>query len=335
MPVALGFNRFAEKPVKDFSLREGIVHPTSYAYRVSCDNAYSSWRVDDPVPLTDQMREFVEAFLDDPSVSQVSALVIGGGPARILVGEPQEYHAYEVERLAASHAKLSALNAFFFGDFSLAYDDKYGVSVGAMPLFDFSPFLLAYPQLEHFHVYGQGFGYFQLGTIRNESLRSLCLAIPDLLPNTLQGIWQAHLPVLEHLELWLGKAITIDDLAPLLSGKLFPRLRSLGLCLCPYQDDLAVALTTAPLLERLKILDLSVSIFTDRGAQALVASPVLHRLEKLVVQYHFCSVEMVRQLQALPLQVEISMQQEESTYETLVSIMYENYIKICKESTSR
>jgi len=38
MPEGADFSQFAGKPVKDFTLEEGIVDPTSFAYRVSCDD---------------------------------------------------------------------------------------------------------------------------------------------------------------------------------------------------------------------------------------------------------------------------------------------------------
>ncbi len=297
---------FAGKPVKDFTLAEGVVDPTAFAYLLSCDGQRMA--------ETEEMEEVVEAFLRDPLASQVSALLIGGDMRRTM--ESGDYE-YEVERLAASREQLSALNALFLGALEVAYDD--GELLIALP--DVSPLFLAYPQLEYFHAYGwtqarEAYGELRLGTIKLESLRSLSLATEGLTPEHVQDIWQSHLPALEHLELWLANAATtVDHLAPLLSGELFPRLRHLSLCNSPYEDDLAQALTTSPLLDRLKVLDLSMGVFTDRGAQALLDCPAIRRLERLEVRYHFCSAEMVEQLRALPLAVEISEREDDSGYD--------------------
>jgi hypothetical protein len=149
-----------------------------------------------------------------------------------------------------------------------------------------------------------------------DSLRSLSLATEGLRPKHVQDIWRSHLPALEHLELWLAnEATTVDELAPLLSGELFPHLRHLSLCNSPYEDDIAQALTTSPLLDRIKVLDLSMGVFTDRGAQALLDCPAIRRLEKLVVDYHFCTDEIAEQLRALPLEVEIGEREDDSDYD--------------------
>jgi hypothetical protein len=193
------------------------------------------------------------------------------------------------------------------------YDD--GELLFSLP--DISPIFLAFPQLEELRLYGwTHMGVeFQIGTIHSEVLRSLSIATASLEPRIVHDLWRAQLPALEYLELWLDATdqdnpLTIDDLTPLFSGKLFPHLRHLTLCLSPIEDDLAVALAASPLLERLKVLELSGGIFTDRGAQALLASPTLHQLEKLVIRYHYCSDEMVQQLRALPIEVEIDEPQD-------------------------
>jgi hypothetical protein len=308
MPSGNNFRPFfAGKPVKDFTLEEGVVDPTSFAYLLSCDNQ--------KMIETEEMEQIVEAFLGDPLASQVSALLIGGDIRRSM--ESGDY-GYEVQRLVASREKLPALNALFLGALEIPFDDGE-LLIG---LSDVSPLFEAYPQLEYFHAYGwmrpwqrcdPQASELRLGTINLESLRSLSLATEGLKPEQVQDIWQSHLPALEHLELWLAnKATTVDDFAPLLSGELFPHLRHLSLCNSPYEDDLVQALTTSPLLDRLKVLDVSMGVFTDRGAQALLDCPAIRRLEKLVVRYHFCTDEMVERLQALPLEVEISDREDES-----------------------
>jgi hypothetical protein len=127
----------------------------------------------------------------------------------------------------------------------------------------------------------------------------------------LDDIWHSHLPALEHLEFWLERTLlNIRNFTPLFSGELFPHLRHLTIYLCQFADELAMALAASPLLQRLKVLDLSLGNFSDRGAAALLASPAFRHLEKLKVQHYYCSDKVVRQLQALPMDVEITDQQQ-------------------------
>jgi hypothetical protein len=113
----------------------------------------------------------------------------------------------------------------------------------------------------------------------------------------------ADLPALEHLELWLGSEnyggdATLEDLAPILSGRLFPRLTYLGLRDCEWADDLAVALVDAPILARIKALDLSLGNIGDRGALALATAQVAAGLESVDIHHHYVSDEAVAKLMA-------------------------------------
>jgi hypothetical protein len=293
--------QFAGKPIELFRIEEGIVDPASFAYNIRYleeeDNGPPFWE------------EKWLAFINDPRVSEVSALVIGGDLEQVMMGESC---AEEIESLVSGREKLPALKSLFLGGNDTVYDD--GELLFSLP--DVSPIFLAFPQLEELRLYGwTREEEFQIGTIHSEVLRSLSIATALLEPRILHDLWRAHLPALEHLELWLYDTYhdnppTIDDLAPLFSGKLFPRLRHLTLCLSQIEDDLAVALAASPLLERLKVLELSWGIFTDRGAQALLASPSLRQLEKLVISHHYCSDEIMQQLRALPIEVEIDEPQD-------------------------
>jgi hypothetical protein len=288
---------FAGKPIKLFRIEEGIVDPASFAYNI----CYLEEERNGP-PFWE---EKWLAFINDPRASEVSAFVIGGDLEQVMMGESC---AAEIESLVSGREKLPALKSLFLGGNDTVYDD--GELLFSLP--DVSPIFLAFPQLEELRLYGwTHMGVeFQIGTIHSEVLRSLSIATAWLEPRIVHDLWRAHLPALEHLELWLSDSYqdnppTIDDLAPLFSGKFFPRLRHLTLCLSQIEDDLAVALAASPLLEQLKVLNLSWGIFTDRGAQALLASPTLRQLEKLVISHHYCSDEMVQQLRALPIEVEI------------------------------
>ena len=112
----------------------------------------------------------------------------------------------------------------------------------------------------------------------------------------------AKLPELAKLELWFGSTnyggdCTVKDLAPLLAGKLFPKVVRLGLRNAEFTDDIAAAVIASPIAKRLVALDLSMGTMTDVGAQTLAArSAGFLALEELNVDDNFLSPDGVRTL---------------------------------------
>ena len=107
----------------------------------------------------------------------------------------------------------------------------------------------------------------------------------------------------------------MEDLGPLLSGTLFPRLTFLGLCDSHLADPIAAALAASPLLRRLQTLDLSLGTLSDEGAQALLSSTHLAGLRRLDAHHHYCSGAMMARLKALPLDVDVSEPEDEKNYD--------------------
>ncbi|NKB18732.1 MAG: hypothetical protein HC770_13150 [Pseudanabaena sp. CRU_2_10] len=129
----------------------------------------------------------------------------------------------------------------------------------------------------------------------------------------------AQLPELEHLELWLGiedygSDTTVDDLQPILTDRLFPKLRYLGLRDSEIADRIAIALADAPVLEQIKVLDLSLGTLRDVGAEALLNNPAIAQLEKLDIHHHYVSDELVTRLEELGIELDASDRQEEEEY---------------------
>ena len=125
---------------------------------------------------------------------------------------------------------------------------------------DVSPLFEAYPQLLHMTIRG-GDGL-SLGQVRHERLRELVIQTGGLPPRVVHEIAGSHFPSLELLELWLGEPnyggdVTGEDLAPLLRGDLFPKLKRLGIKDSVIADELAGILVNSPILKRLEVLDLS------------------------------------------------------------------------------
>ena len=88
----------------------------------------------------------------------------------------------------------------------------------------------------------------------------------------------------------------------------------LGLRDANIADELAPAVAAAPILDRIKILDMSLGTMTDEGGRALLASSGVAKLDELILNHHFMSKEVVKQLQNLSPKVDTDDAQEADVY---------------------
>jgi hypothetical protein len=147
--------------------------------------------------------------------------------------------------------------------------------------------------------------------LRLASLRTLIVESGGLDASIVRQVASSDLPKLEHLELWLGTDSyganwTLEDLAPILDGTRFPKLKTLGLRDSDQADAVAEAVTRSPLLQRIEVLDLSLGTLSDEGARALLASPAVKRLKRLDLRHNYLSAETARALGALGIDVDTS-----------------------------
>jgi len=289
---------FAGKVVVDWDPAETVTDPADPIYRIALD--YESGQRGTTWP------DKFSAFLEHSASKGATGLVVGIWESWT---RQQELADRVVEAIVSAREKLPDLTAIYFGDI---VSEECEISWIAQT--DVSPLFTAYPALEYFIVRG-GNGL-SLGTPRLPALRSLVVETGGMSAEIVHSISKSDLPALEHLELWLGDSSygatsTVEDLEPILSGRLFPNLKYLGLRDSEFSDDIAAALVTAPILERLEILDLSMGTLSDKGMEALLASPNLTRLKKLDINFHYCSDAMVARLEALDIEVDAGDQQEE------------------------
>jgi hypothetical protein len=240
------------------------------------------------------------SFLEEvPSLTELPGLVVGAYDF-----ESSETSAPIIEAIVASSERFPHLKALFIGDIL-----SEELEISWIEQSDLSPLFGAFPHLEYFGA--RGGNNLNIGSPRHASLKSLVIEAGGLDSRIIRSVIAAQLPSLEHLELYLGTAnyggnITVDDLAPLLSGELFPNLRYLGLRDSEIADQVAIAAATAPIVRRLEVLDLSLGTLGDAGAQALLESENIKQLKKLDLHYHFCTDAMQEKLQQLPLDVDTS-----------------------------
>jgi hypothetical protein len=208
-----------------------------------------------------------------------------------------------IKVLTKGRDRLPNLAAIYIGDITSEENEMSWIHQC-----DLSPLLKAFPKLQLLRSRG-GEGL-ALTSPQHENLRALALETGGMNVDIIRSICTSSLPNLEYLELWLGTDeyganFTVPDLQPLLSGRLFPKLKYLGLRNSHFADEIAGVIVNSPIVSRIETLDLSLGVLTDEGAGALLklASPTL---KKLNLHYNYISSELVKQLKALPFAVDAS-----------------------------
>jgi hypothetical protein len=270
---------FHDRKVKEFE-GEDSWEGADFAYRIGTD-----WD-DEPGALEAK----VDELLACDGVKELEALVIGPWH-----GDDSGSSSEAVIKLLVAHRKeLSALKALFLGD--ITYEEN---EISWIQQSNVSPLLEAFPKLEVFRVRGgNGLAF---SPLQHKALTHLIVETGGLPRSVIREICQCKFAKLQHLELWLGVEGYgfdggVEDLQPLLTGKLFPKLTYLGLRNSGIVDDIAPVLVNSPLLQRLRTLDLSYGTLSDTGAQALLNLPSDPPLEELNLTHHYITEKMVKQL---------------------------------------
>ncbi|MCX5401108.1 STM4015 family protein [Streptomyces sp. NBC_00102] len=249
----------------------------------------SAWRDDLDFPA------LWRHFLGTVDTSRVRALLIGPW-------WEDEYTPLTevVQLLTADAARFPSLRAVFLADV-----ESEECEVSWLQLCDVTPVLEAYPLLEEFVVRGGGdtggaedAESLRLRPVRHTSLKSLRFESGGLPGHVVRAVGACELPALRSLELWLGSHwyggdATVEDLAPLLSGGGLPALRHLGLQNSVIQDEIAVAVASAPVVAQLDSLSLAMGTLSDAGAEALLAGQPLSHLSRLDLRHHYLGEEMI------------------------------------------
>lgn len=264
--------------------------------------------LDAGVKWVDLFATFLE---EEPDLEVLPGLIVGAYDF-----ESSQSSAPIVEAIVASSERFPHLKALFIGDIL-----SEELEISWIEQSDLSPLFGAFPDLEYLGA--RGGNNLNIGSPRHEKLKTLVIQTGGLDARIVQSLSAANLPALEHLELYLGTpnygaTVTVEMLAPLLSGDLFPQLHYLGLCNSEIADQVALAVSNAPIVKRLKTLDMSQGTLGDEGAQALLESEAVRGLEKLDLHYHFCTDVMQEKLKALPIEVDTSEAQSGDEWEGVV-----------------
>jgi len=287
---------FAGLPVVAFPLDPEAPLPVAaetgepVAWRLDCD---VRWRAQ----FGHTLPELFEIFLRRVDPSGVEAIVFGVWSTEMDSG------GHPVEVLSASADRLPGLRRVFIADVG---SEDIEVSWIANP--PVTPLLERFPQLEELWVRGgqQDRDVPMVGQVKHDALRTLVLQSGSLPAETIRAIGECDFPELERLEIYFGDegyggTGSVDDVAGLLAGEGFPKLRYLGLKNAMTQDEIATSLAHAPIVGQLQTLDLSLGALSDDGAAALLAGQPLTHLRRLDLHHHYLSEEMADRLrQALP-----------------------------------
>jgi predicted DNA-binding WGR domain protein len=289
---------FIGKRVVNFVTEKSIKPGDKHVYRIGV-----SWDTDDEHSGDpDFFAARLKTFLQTDAALASTGLIIGNWSLEdILPAAP-------VVKILVDHKdRLPNLKALFFGDIA-----QYECELSWIRQTDLSPLLKAFPQLEMLRVRG-GDGL-SFKSLKHKSLRALALETGGLDRKIVAQICKADLPNLEYLELWLGTDnyggnTRINDLQPLLKGKLFKKLRYLGLRNSDITDEIAGVLVNAPITQQLETIDLSLGTLTDEGANALLRLPALPQLKSLDLHYHYMSKPVMKKFKAMPVTVNVSGQE--------------------------
>ncbi|EEF59514.1 STM4015 family protein [Pedosphaera parvula] len=319
MPISDLLDNFAGFTVRDFDPKSGLQDTTNTIYRIRQDPESTPppkqskgilggiFGKNQPAPSPSTTPW--EALLADPKCSELKGIVYGYWFKDFDMEKTSED---VIVNLAMGATALPNVQALFIGD--ITYEE---CEISWLHQADVTPLFRAYPRLQHLGV--RGSDGLKIGPAKHSELKSLIIQCGGLPAATLREVFQSEFPALEHLELWLGEEnyggdATVADLEPILSGRLFPNLRYLGLRDSAMADQVASAVANAPIVQRIETLDLSMGNLSNEGADALLASPTLKRLKKLDLHHHFISPDRVAKLQQLGPQVDISDIQEAHKY---------------------
>lgn len=243
-------------------------------------------------------------FLDTVDTSRVRALVLGAWDSDAPGGGFDEFQ----RALLDAADRFPGLEALFLADVPQEMSE-----ISWIEQHDPADLLAVFPTLRVLGM--RGAQELSVEPFVHARIEELTLQSGGLPPRVVQALGRSSLPELASLELYLGTSeygggAGAVDLAPILDGNAFPKLRHLGLRDAENADDIAAALAHAPVVAALESLDLSLGSLGDEGAAALLAGQPLTHLNRLDLHHHFLSEAMIQRLwEALP-DVEIDVNEQ-------------------------
>nr|WP_116246115.1 STM4015 family protein [Nocardiopsis sp. FIRDI 009] len=289
-----------ESVAPDPALTAALADPSSVAWRLRSygDSTCTCYHLANRCACSEEEKAadetgwaYLDRFFREVDTEGVTALILSA-----LSDEADQELEKHRDALLRYADRLPNLRSLFFAEL-VVMDSE----ISWIDQVDVAPRLAAFPKLTSFTVRG-GNGL-RIRVPEHTSLRSLTIQTGGMSKRVAQDVTASGLPNLEHLELWLGSHnygydLGVGDLAPLLSGEVLPRLRSLGLRNAEDTDTWIRALADAPVTRTLDTLDLSKGTLRDEGASVLLDAPVFRGLKRLDLHHHYLSEEVQERLRA-------------------------------------
>ena len=130
-----------------------------------------------------------------------------------------------------------------------------------------------------------------------------------------------QIPNLEKLVLYVGVEDygfegDIEIFRPLFSKERFPKLTYLGLVNSEEQDSIVEMFLESDILPQLETMDISAGTLKDEGAQLLLDNmDKIAHLKFINMRYNYLSKDMKKQLQNLPMKIDIAETEEADEYD--------------------
>ncbi|WOO39356.1 STM4015 family protein [Rubellicoccus peritrichatus] len=248
----------------------------------------------------DVCEEHLKHFIDSDASLEATGIIIGAWHG----DDPENSPESVIKLLIDNKERLPKLAAIYLGDITSEENEMSWIYQT-----DVSPLFEGFPQLQLLRT--RGGQDLALSKPDHPNLRALALESGGLPVEVIRSICTSNFPNLEYLEIWLGTDeyggnSSVQDLQPILAGKLFPKLKYLGLRNCDYVDDIAGVIVNSPIIDRIETLDLSLGTLTDAGAKALLSLPQNGTLKKLNIHHHYVSGSLVKELNQLDIAVDTS-----------------------------
>ncbi len=210
-----------------------------------------------------------------------------------------------IDGIIENKEKFSHIQKVFIGNMDCEACEVSWILQG-----NYSKLWAAMPQLKELTI--KGSDELVLGEICHEELEALTIICGGLPVSVIQSIQNAKLPKLKKLLLFIGvEEYGFDGdentIKELLTQAQFPELTYLGITDSEIQDELTEVVLGSKFMEQITTLDLSNGTLTDKGGALLLEKiPQYPNIRKLDIHHNYLSVNMVKKLEALPIEVDTS-----------------------------
>lgn len=249
-------------------------------------------------------KTMVPDILADSEFPQLEEVVIG------YWGEPwDEGASVIIDDIIKHKEQFSHIKSLFIGDMDYEECEVSWIQQG-----NYEKLFEAMPQLESLTI--KGSDSLELGKVDAPNLQSLEIICGGLPKEVIQSVRDGNFPVLKKLTLYIGVEDygfngSIDDIEDLLEKSNFPALEELAIVDSEIQDEICKVVLDSKYIKQINRLELSMGSLTDKGGQLLLDKlPEFPNITYLDIHYHYLSDEMMKKLQALPIEADMDEQNE-------------------------